>query len=321
MRGGASVCAASLALALMCMANVAHAQDAPPPTGAPPPDEAAAVTAPTAPTAAPKIDKPASGTAITLSSGGQLATGNSRLLAMTANGTFDVRRGSNGFGSALIANYGQGAAAGQPVQETAENFQGKLRYDRYVSDRTSLFFLTTGRHDRFQGLDFRLNLDPGVKYILSYDASYAFWLEGGYDFQYDVRRDAALGVLDASGMPVLDANGNPELLSKTAADHSTRLFAGYRHAFNSEVTLSTGLEYLQSFIDATRYRINGDALFAAKVGGGLAVGFGFSARYDHDPLPGKETLDTSTTVSLIYSFSDAQPAAPKCATYGTTRAF
>ena len=91
-------------------------------------------------------------------------------------------------------------------------------------------------------------------------------------------------------------------------DHSGRLFAGFKHAFNKEVTLSTGVEYLQSFIDSTRYRVNYDALFAANIGGGLALVVGFSARYDHAPLPGKQNTDTATTFSLIYSYSDVPEA-------------
>ena len=238
--------------------------------------------------------------------------GHAAFLALTANGSFDMRRGDNGFGAGLLANYGQGAPPGQPIQVSTENLQVKLRYDRYVSERASVFLLTTGRHDRFQGLDFRLNIDPGFKYILSSDAAYSFWAEAGYDLQYDIRRDEARGVVDASGAPVLDASGQQTLVSKTDLDHSSRLFTGYRHAFNREVTLYTGVEYLQSVIEATRYRVNVDALFAAKVGGGLAVGLGFGARYDHSPLSGKEKLDTSSTVSLIYSFSDVPVAAPKC---------
>ena len=49
-------------------------------------------------------------------------------------------------------------------------------------------------------------------------------------------------------------------------------------------------------------------LFAAKISGGLAVGFAGSARFDHDPLPGKEKLDTTLTANLIYSFTDGPPA-------------
>jgi putative salt-induced outer membrane protein len=181
-------------------------------------------------------------------------------------------------------------------------------------DQASFFLIGTGRHDKFQGLDFRLNIDPGYKYLFLKAQTNSLWGEAGYDFQYDIRRDDALAVIDANKNPVLDANGNQVMLSKTATDHSARLFVGFRHAFNKEVTLASGVEYLQSFIDTTRYRVNVDALFAAKVGGGLSVGIGFSGRYDHDPLPGKQDLDTATTLSLVYSFSDIpEPPKPACA--------
>lgn len=299
----------SLGLAVGLAAASAFAQEPPSePAGAPPPDAKELVEAPKAPPEPPKVDQPVDGTSVTLSAGGQLATGNSQMVAATANGMFDSRFHDNGIGAAILANYGEGATGnGQPWLVTTENVQGRLRYDRYVSDRASLFLIATGRHDRFQGLDFRLNLDPGVKYLFVKAQADALWGEVGYDFQYDIRRDDALAELDANGKPVLDAAGRPVLLPKTATDHSTRLFAGLRHAFNEQVTFATGIEYLQSVLDATRYRVNFDALFAAKVGGGLAVGLGFSARYDHDPLPGKESLDTATTLNLIYSYNDAPP--------------
>jgi putative salt-induced outer membrane protein len=189
------------------------------------------------------------------------------------------------------------------VETTAQNLQARLRYDRYLLESLSLFLIGTGRHDRFQGLDFRLNVDPGVKYLFVKTDLTSFWGELGYDFQYDVRRDDAL--------PQVDAMGNPlPSLDKTATDHSARLFIGFKHAFNKEVTFGTGVEYLQSFLKEERARINYDALFAANVGGGLALGLGFSARYDHAPLPGKKTLDTATTMSLIYSFSDVPESPP-----------
>jgi putative salt-induced outer membrane protein len=286
-------------------------EPAPPaPTGAPPAEAKALVEAPKAPGEEPDVARPLGGTTITISAGGQLATGNSRLLAGTVNGAYESRIGDNGVGASVLGNYGQGAPPGQPVQATAENIQGRLRYDRYVIDQASVFLIGTARHDRFQGLDLRLNVDPGVKYLFLKAATNALWGELGYDFQYDIRRSDALAVVDASGAPVLDANGNPEFLSRTATDHSARAFVGLRHAFNKEVTLATGLEYLQSVVDSTRYRVNFDGVFAAKVGGGLAVGLGFSARYDHAPLPTKEQLDTATTVSLIYAFSDVPEPKP-----------
>jgi putative salt-induced outer membrane protein len=230
---------------------------------------------------------------------------------MTVNGVFETLFDNNGIGVSLLGNYGRGGSAGQPVETTTENLQGRIRYDRYLIDRLSLFLINTGRHDRFQGLDFRYNLDPGVKYLFVREQASSLWGELGYDFQYDVRRDDSRGALDASGAPLFDAAGQQVLLDKTATDHSLRAFAGFKHAFNEEVTLSTGLEFLQSFIETDRSRLNFDALFAAKVAGGLALGLGFTARFDNAPLPGKEKLDTTTTVSLIYAFSNVvEPSKP-----------
>ena len=49
-----------------------------------------------------------------------------------------------------------------------------------------------------------------------------------------------------------------------------------------------------------------DALLAAKLIGGLTFGFGFSARYDNLPLAGKSKLDTASTLSLVYGWSDVR---------------
>src|SRR5271154_6951405 len=114
-------------------------------TGAPPPDQKALVTAPKPVADAPKVEPPTDGTAASVSAGGQLATGNSRLLAVTANGKFDMRRGANGFGASIIANYGESptppTSTTAPLATSTENFQGRLRYDRYLLERMSLFLI------------------------------------------------------------------------------------------------------------------------------------------------------------------------------------
>ncbi|MEA2746373.1 MAG: hypothetical protein QOI41_516 [Myxococcales bacterium] len=296
--------ASSVAVLLLSSSN-AFAQATP--TGAPPPDTKTLVEAPKKGPEAPKIEKPLDGTTVSVSAGGVLTTGNSRLLAVSGNGLYETRWNDNAVGAAFIGNYGQGATAGKDIHVSAENLQGKLRYDRYLIEQASLFLINTGRHDRFQGLSFRYNLDPGFKYIFVNHTSTSFWGEAGYDLQHDIRREDGRAVLDANNQPTFDANGQPILLSKTQTDHSSRLFAGLKHAFNKEVTFATGVEYLQSFVDSTRNRINFDALIAANIGAGFAFGFGFSARYAHDPLPGKEQLDTSSTVSLIFAFDSVTP--------------
>ena len=302
------LCAIFLLMSLGLTARPVLAQ-----TGVPPDDAKALVEAPKAPGSAPKIDT-IDGSNLTLSVGGQVARGNSSLVAVTANGAFETRFMDNGIGAYVLGNYGQSNLAKEPMEETAENIQGRVRYDRYLLDNLSLFVLNTGRHDKLQGLAFRYNLDPGVRFLFFTAATNALWVEAGYDFQYQILLADARKETDAAGAPVLNAAGMQQLLPPTERDHSARLFVGFRHGFSKEVTLSTGLEYLQSFEDGHRYRFNGDALMAAKVGYGLAFGVSTSLRYDHAPLPGKNPWDWTLTASLIYAISDsADPAAPPAA--------
>jgi hypothetical protein len=289
------------ALTVLLLARVAQADDAP--TGAPPPDAAALVSAPAASHDVPKFEKPTDLTAVTLSAGGQWATGNSRQLAATVNGVFQMRRGNDGFGAQLLGNYAEGHAPNAKEQITTENVQGRLRYDRYLIDPLSVFLIGTGRHDRFQGLDFRLNIDPGVKYLFVNSTPTQFWGELGYDFQYDIRRDDGRVITDAAGAAIGE-------VPKTMGNHSARAYIGLKHAFNKEVNLATGVEYIQSFLHSTDYWVNYEAVFAANVGGGFSLGLGFTARFEHAPLPEKKQWDTAATLSLIYAFSGPPPAPP-----------
>lgn len=300
----------TLGLALLLGVTTVRAE-----MGAPPPDAEALAAGPKELSEAPKMNAKANdSTNVTLSAGGLLTTGNSRTLALTLNGAFDMRRGNNGFGVSVLGNYGEAATKPEmPMVPSAENIQGRVRYDRYFGERTSLFLITTGRYDKFQGLAFRLNLDPGVKYIVVKSLRTAYWFEAGYDFQYDVRTDM--------GQIELDDDGNPTgvTLDKTRTDHSARLFSGFRHAFTQDITLATGIEFLQSFITtdlgSMNTRINLNAVLAAKIYKGISIGLGFNAAYDRLPIPGREQLDTTTTVSLIYGWTDVVPKKeekPKC---------
>jgi putative salt-induced outer membrane protein len=266
--------------------------------GAPPPDAKKEAAGPGPLREAPKLTKAPEGVGASVSAGGLSSSGNSRLVAFTGSGTFDWRGGDNGLGASLVGNYGRSAAPGADMKTTTENFQGRMRYDRYVIDDASVFLLVTGRHDKFQGLAFRLNLDPGFKYLFVNLDKTQLWGEAGYDFQWDTRREDARERRDPMTMMVT------EILPKHETDHSARLFLGFKHAFNDSTALSNGLEYLQSFVEGPRRRFNYDILFTAKVWDNLALGVGFNARYDNQPLPDKEKLDTSSTLSLVYSYSN-----------------
>lgn len=329
--------------------NRAEAQTA---NGSPPQDLAAAVAGPKGPSDAPGLNKlDVNFLHAAVSAGGQLQTGNSKLFAATGTGSLELRRGADDFGVGLVGNYAESFVPGTPAapmstttsaptgtagewKRSTENVQGKVRYERYLVPVMSAFLQATGTHDRFLALTFRLNVDPGVKVLLIENPATALWAEAGYDFQFDDNNTDSNGIEQAgAGGAVVDSNGNPIQISRTDTIHSSRLFAGFHEAFNKEVQLGLGLEYLQGFggsgtspppippgytpatidpqtIRVTGSRLNFNALFAANVGAGFSLGLGFTAKYNSEPLPTKGDLDTTTTVQLIYTLSSPPPKPP-----------
>jgi putative salt-induced outer membrane protein YdiY len=242
-----------------------------------------------------KADKPADdakdATELQISAGGLASAGNSRSLAATTAGKTRVRRGSNQVGAAIAANYARSAASKeQGLQTTVENFQGKVRYDRFLAGSLAVFGAVSARRDRFQGLDLRLNLDPGVEYFFIDEGKQQLWSEIGYDLQYDVRRDEVREAALLEGM----------YLGKTVTRHSARLFAGYESTLSDAVTVATGLEYLQGLAESKNYRLNWDGSVNSAVGKGFSIATAVSVRYDHNPLPDIDKTDVVTSLSLVY---------------------
>lgn len=227
-----------------------------------------------------------------VSAGAFLSTGNARSLALTAAGNLRLRRGFDQFSLDLAANYGQASTAPDVDPEpTVENIQARARYDRFLAKKWALFAQESFRKDRFQGLDLRLNFDPGLAYYVLIEEKQHLTFEAGYDLQYDVRTTDAIAAAELAGTPV-DA---------TEVRHALRLFAGYDNSLNEHVRFDTGLEYLQAFQVAENFRFNWVSSLTASLTESFAVAAGFTLRFDNNPLPGVQQLDTITTLSLVYS--------------------
>ncbi len=281
--------ASTLALATLASAPAAFADAVP--TGAAP--QTAATTGSTDVAsngkfeAAAKPDAAAKdSTAAQILGGGLLSTGNARALAVTGSGQFKMRREENELSIMAAANYARAAASPTAdVEPTVENYQGKIRYDRFIASEFALFFAASARRDRFQKLNLRLNLDPGIAYYFVDEPAQAFWGELGYDFQFDMNDQDAI-----------DAGA-----SSTTVAHSGRAFLGYRNTLNAAVAFTTGVEYLQGVSNTDEYRVNFDAGLTSRIAGHFSLATTFGLRYDHDPLPGVKDTDTMTAVSLVYT--------------------
>ncbi len=252
-------------------------------------------------TALPGADDARQTTEAQISAGGLFSSGNARTLAITTAGKFKMRRDEHQLSVALAANFARGAKKAEAVDTTVENYQGLLRYDYFFSENIAAFVQTSGRRDRFQGLDLRYNLDPGLAYYFINTKKHSLRGEGGYDFQYDVRRDASR-VQTPAAVPAGSPPAAPlPLLDKTQTLHNVRLFAGYENKLYKEVGLVTGIEYLQNVSDFGTYRLVFDIGIKTTVADNLAIATTYTMRYENKPLPGVENADSIASVNLVYT--------------------
>lgn len=281
-------------------------------------------------------------TELELSSGGVYSTGNALAASLTGQGRFRLRRGIHQVAAQVAGNYGFGTVERrttdyfyvpdrQPEPDDVEmgtietnevvtrvedatiaNVQGMVRYDVYFAERWSAFTMATARRDRFQGLDMRLNVDPGVAFHALTDARHRLWFEAGYDFQYDRRRQASIFETRPVD-PAEPLDGNTEsrgpavteqvrLADDTLVNHAARVFVGYNNSLSDRITFDTGLEYLQSVIVGRRFRVNWVNALAIQLAGRVGVAATFTLRYENDPLPNIQKLDTITAVLLTMRF-------------------
>lgn len=288
-------------LAVLLTASASEAQDIPKGTTK---DESVTkgkteVATDTYETAAPRDkDKDKDATELTFTAGGLASTGNSRLLALTGAASFRLRRDDNQLTALFAGNYGRSAAGQSGMQTNTENLQGRVRYDRFFAKDWTFFLGTQARRDRFAGLALRLQVDPGVAYYFVNEEHRLFWAELGYDYLHDIRRDDALIPVDDKGNPIPGA----PLLDKSFSVHSARAFLGYKYKINEGVSMGGGLEFLQGLSDTGVRRVNGEIVVTSKFSKAFALATSFLFRYDNAPLPGKETLDTATSVSLVYNW-------------------
>ncbi len=250
-------------------------------------------------------------TSLDINAGALLSTGNARNFAMTGGVNFKIQRGRHRFGSAAAMNYAAAAlpdAGTNKWQPTALNVQGKARYDVFFAKRWVAYVNSTARHDRFQGLDLRLNVGPGFGYYFIAQPKHELWAELGYDFQYDLRRDDARGTVDADGNPIFGPDGVQVLLAKNGYRNAARLFLGYVNQINDKVAFNAGVEYLQGFIKTADFavseqiRVNLETGLTVQLIKSLAINTTFAMRFDNGPLPDVRKLDTATALSLVYRF-------------------
>jgi putative salt-induced outer membrane protein len=238
-----------------------------------------------------KEDDPTYVNDVSIGAGGLFSSGNARTIALTSVLRTRLRRDDHQFSGAAAINYGRAGKKGQEIDSTVENYQGLLRYDYFIAQDISLFLQSTARRDKFQGLDLRLNIDPGIAYYFINEKTHRLWGEIGYDLQYDIRREQDRAPKDPT-QPLAD---------KTQTLHNARLFLGYENKLRKEVSFISSIEYLQNFADVETFRFIADIGLKSNVADHLALATTYTARYENKPLPNVSELDSIASFNLVYS--------------------
>ncbi len=254
-----------------------------------------------------------------LSAGAVVNTGNTQSWMLNAGTNFRIVRGRHSVGAEWAFNYGR---ANLPNDDrdayinTVRNSNARLRYDLYLTKLDALFLAGAHRWDTFAGLDTRLQIQGGYLRNFFKEENHRSWVELGYDMTYDNFDPEAIQDPDTA----TDAQCDPDLgapmnvadrpavcqAKTTQIVHAARVYLGYENALNENVRLLTGLEALLNMQQIEDLRLNFDAALRSTIADSLQVELKFKLLFDNVPaLQGdgtsREKLDTTTTVSLIYS--------------------
>jgi putative salt-induced outer membrane protein YdiY len=248
--------------------------------------------------ALPAEDDPRQATELSIAAGGLFSSGNARQVALTSIGKLKVRRDEHQLTVSATGNFARAGKTGEKVDTTVENMQGLLRYDYFFTNEIAVFLQTTGRRDKFQGLDLRLNIDPGFAYYFINTKKQILRAEAGYDLQHDIRRDADRDVAPPAGSP---PGTLPTFVDKTQTLHNARLFVGYENKLYAQVGFITGLEYLQNISDLDKYRLVFDIGLKSNISDKLAIATTYTMRYENVPLPNVVKSDSIASINLVYT--------------------
>lgn len=249
--------------------------------------------------ALPSSDDPRVANEAALAAGGLFSSGNARTVALTSSGKLRIRRDEHQFTAQAAANFARAGKKGESVESTVENYQGLLRYDYFFTDNIAGFLQSSARRDRFQGLDLRLNFDPGAAYYFVNTKTQQLRGELGYDLQHDIRRDASRTVVAET--PPGGTAPPPTLLAKTQTLHNVRAFLGYDSKIYKEVGFVTSFEYLQNVSDLGTYRFVFDVGLKSNISTNLAIATTYTMRFENKPLPNIDKADSIASVNLVYT--------------------
>lgn len=164
-------------------------------------------------------------------------------------------------------------------RNTAESYQTQVRARRKVRKpkRPQLTAGLRAERNRFAGLDYRAGADLSALWYLREGPRWKLSLLTGLSLSREEPRGRRPATDAFGGLLQLSGDGR---ISETS-------------------TWDTQLTLFPSFDDPNDYRVTGRVGLQAAVNRHLGIRVGHDLKYDHEPVRGFETTDTTTNVSLV----------------------
>lgn len=225
--------------------------------------------------------------------GGAVATGNAVYYTLNglASGARHWKR--NEMKLDMFANYG-GAKSDADGDGTLSDEEraadltvntkrigGELRYDRYVSDKSSLYVLGGGLSDTFAGYDLRTHEQLGFAHRILDTETAKLAVELGFDYAQENYVDG------------VDPNTANIFAARAQIEGST--------VIKENVSLSEKAEVYENVLDPTDLRLLNTAAVAVKLSDTFSLKLSHSLTFDNVPVEGYQKLDQVGLVTLVAS--------------------
>lgn len=211
---------------------------------------------------------------------GIINTGNAVNETIGGNALVSVKRGQNQISWSGNGAYGRAKDNATGVKSVnTENWQTQLRYDRFLSEKFSLYALTHMRHDAPAGFDLNYGGSAGYAHLLYKTDMTVF----KYELGFDATRQKFVTLIKENA-------------------YSARLFLQYTHKFSETAFFGQDMENLFNVQERSDYRINSLTSLNFKLTQKVAFQAGYAIRFDNQPVAGFKKVDTTTQFGLNVNF-------------------
>ncbi len=207
------------------------------------------------------------------------------------------KMGMNSFTLSGHYNYGSTGEEASKVL-AARNWDYKLRYDRFFTDRITGFISYQTEGDRFQGFDERTNIDLGAKYVLHNSD------EMKTHFELGIRQTTEDEITNGSPVNVIDTIENKYTKVRLYGEHSRpinsnvdfKLWAEYLPSVNTDLGVGSNTVDENDFILTVQPSLN------VKLNTMLTFQTAYTYRYDSVVPASTKKVDGMWTNSLVARF-------------------